>query len=696
MYGGKYKLLKKNLCIILLLVIVLNIVLSVIIPSRVNATSNRYTYNSGTCNSGKYPGYKELLDNLKSAHPNWNITIMDTGLDWNQVITAEIGDKSLIQGRSGNWVSGYYDEAWDKASESAIRYYMDPRNWLTDGANLIQFMQLSYVNISDENLYNAISGTFLHSMDYARDINNACRNLNVNPIYVVARVIQEQGDPSNSGTFRMTDSDGRVYYNLFNIGATGAGASEIIANALAYAKAHNWTSIGACLGEGIEFLASYIADKQDTLYLNKFDVETYAGTYWQQYMQNIEAPKTEGTSMYSMLSTAHQLENITLVVPVYDNMPSGASMSPDRIGELGPINIRVKAGHWDINVRNDANGNASVIHTINSGDVLLSIQRFSSGWHKVIYNNSGSVGYVKFDGSYLEQIADVTNCNETMTIAGDGVKLMSGPNNMEMKGLIKGQIVTRINNSGAYNIGGAIWDRIAMSDGSQGFVQRTQLLAEADSEIYTVATQEDPLSLKDAPAGSTIRWLPKGSKVTRIEIASSPVSYNGTSYYWDKVVTPSGAVGYCARYYLADRTGAKATDKPQSTNNYKGTAFRKDDTNKQIKMEPNTQVSDLSSLGTVTVKKADGTVVTSGPIGTGYTITIGNTAYTAIKLGDISGDGKITASDLLKNKKHLLKANILTDIYFKAADINGDNNVTASDLLKLKKHLMNASMIEIV
>ena len=686
-------MLKKNISLILLLVILLNIVFAVIGASNVEATSNRYNYDSSNFNSSKYPGYKALLDALKKAHPNWKITIMDTGLDWNQVITAESAkDKSLIQGKSGNWVSGYYDEAWDQASEAAIKYYMDPRNWLTDGANLIQFMQLSYVTMSDADLFKAIDGTFLHTADYAKEINQACKEQNVNPIYVVARVLQEQGNPSDSGTFRMKDSDGKVYYNLFNIGATGAGASEIIANALAYAKSHGWTSISACLKDGISFLATYIRDKQDTLYLNKFDVESYDGLYWNQYMQNIEAPKSEGSSMYNMLQSSNQLENLTLIVPVYDNMPDATSMSPDRIGELGPINIRVKAGHSDINVRSDASSSAGVVTTLNSGDVVLSIQRFSSGWHKIVYNNSGSVGFVKFDSSYLEQISDDINCNETMTIKDSGVSLMAGPNNTEIKKLVQGQIVTRINNSGKYNVGGAVWDRIQMSDGSQGFVKRTQLLSYADSEIYTVATQTDPLALKDAPAGTLIRWLPKGTRVTRIEIGTSEVN----SYYWDKVVTPDGAVGYCARYYLVDKTGAKATGKPQATNSYKGNAFKKDDTNKQIKMEPNTTVEDLKSLGTVKVTKADGkTAVTTGNIGTGYKITVGNTTYTAIKLGDPNGDGKLTPADATVALRAYVGLSNLDNNKKAAGDTNGDSKLTPADATLMLRTYVGLSKIEV-
>ena len=244
--------IRKEFIVFLIVILLYSVVYTVF-----NSIDASTRYESNQLDSNKYPGYKQLLDHLKSKHPNWTFTILETGLDWEQVIAAEKGDKSLIQGKSGNWVSGGYDSSWNKASESAIRYYMDPRNWLSDDRDVIQFMQLSYVNMSDDDLSRAASGTFLNRNDYISQINSSCRDQNVNPIYVIARILQEQGNPQNSATFEMDGGDGNKYYNLFNIGATGAGNAQVIANALAYAKDHGWTSISACLRDGIRLLAYY-------------------------------------------------------------------------------------------------------------------------------------------------------------------------------------------------------------------------------------------------------------------------------------------------------------------------------------------------------------------------------------------------------------------------------------------------------
>ena len=46
-------------------------------------------------------------------------------------------------------------------------------------------------------------------------------------------------------------------------------------------------------------------------------------------MQNIEAPKSEGTSMYNKMKSAGLLnENLTFIIPVYENMPTSPSPRP--------------------------------------------------------------------------------------------------------------------------------------------------------------------------------------------------------------------------------------------------------------------------------------------------------------------------------------------------------------------------------
>ena len=558
----------KKIISIFLIVILLSAFLIVNILQSSFAESNRYAYDGSNLDTSKYPGFKEKLDTLKANHPNWKFIIMETGLDFEQVIkgqyTGHLGTpKNLIQGKTGEWICSIcgdrvYDTGnWKCASEQAIRYYMDTRNWLVDSPYLFQFLATDYLETTDDKVYGSLNGTFLYSRENASIINRVCREKNANPYYIIARLLQEQGN-AGGATSKMVDTDGTVYYNLFNIGASGNSQQEVYNNALARAKKEGWTSIEKCLSDGITFLFSaYINNKQNSIYLNKFDVESYGGLYIRQYMQNIEAPKSEGTSMYNKMRSAGLLnENLTFIIPVYENMSSLSSSSPDSSIEAYPKNIRVKVGHSNVMIRSGRSTTSLPVGKIaDSSVVVLSVERYSDGWHKVVLED-GTNGYVKFNTSYLEEIDDITNCYEEVTVTNSDVILRVGPgyNQLEITHLNKGQVIHRIDNTGRYYIDGKIWDRVILSDSRQGFVARDNIHKIDYNESFYV-NAEGGLYLRETPAGNIIRKLENGSIVTRLEAGSKVGNYT-----WDKVITEDGVIGYVAREYLIKVDGGEVPD----------------------------------------------------------------------------------------------------------------------------------------
>lgn len=67
--------------------------------------------------------------------------------------------------------------------------------------------------------------------------------------------------------------------------------------------------------------------------------------------------------------------------------------------------------------------------------------------------------------------------------------------------------------------------------------------------------------------------------------------------------------------------------------------------------------------------------------------------YNVVIYGDMSGDGKIDAKDLLLLRKHLLNEKKLTNSYLEAAKITKSSTVTAKDLLLLRKYLLGNEKI---
>lgn len=698
----------KTIAIVLIFILTFCLIFNNIIgQNEVKADSYRYIYDGNNIDTSKYPGFKEKIDALKSAHPAWKFVIMETGLDWNQAIKAEYAGHwgsplSLIQGRSGEWIcpicgtTTYDNGSWYHASEATIQYYMDARNWLNNGSPyLLQFLQIGYFETTDENIYNALNGTFLYTYENAKIINKACRETNTNPYYIIARLIQEQGT-AGGATWRM-ESDGTYYYNLFNIGASGKGSATIIANALAKAKDKGWTSVESSLTGGINCLfAEYVNYKQDTMYLNKFDVESYNGTYSHQYMQNIEAPTSEALLMYNKISGTNLLDqSLTFVIPVFYNMPTQASSSPDGNIEIVTKNIKLQDGHTGYTIHAQPSRNSYAVGSVSDSSVIvLSDERYENGWYRIILTD-GTAGYIQYNPSDYpntwEETSDVTNCNEQVTLTGDGVYLRAGPGKVEpvVTTLSLGQTVTRIDNSGRYTYDGVTWDRVKLSDGRQGFISNQYLKLVDYSETFTISA-DGGLFLRDNPDGTSIRLLSNGTTVTRTEIANEKVD----GYYWDKVITPDGAIGYVAREYLRDKNG----NVPNGiTINTKETNSKKDDITKTIKMEPNVDILNLKAEygDDISVTKTDGTVVSNGQIGTGYKIKVNGTEYTAVKMGDVNGDGLIKATDYMTIKNYIMNGGNLSDEKTKAADVNGDGLIKATDYMKIKNYIMGTNEINI-
>lgn len=705
---------KKILASILIMIIVFVGINMILINSSVLADSHRFDYN-GELNEGKYPGFKAKLDAIKKERPGWKIRIMETGLDWNEVIRRE-GDgvgrspRSLVQGKYGEWIVSnqtYDNGSWRAASDKAISYVMDPRNWLNpNNSSILQFMQLSYFEVSDENVKTALKDTFFDNMENARIINNVSRDYNINVFFVVARIIQEQGY-KGSATWKM-DSDGNSYYNPFNINASGNGVSEIIKNALQRAKDKGWDTFEKGLRGGIEKIGTdYINEKQDTLYLQKFDVESKGTLYSHQYMQNIDAPRTEASILKSKMDKINGVldNNVVLLIPVYNNMPSTPAAEPNGNIDIGPINIQLKNNHTDWNVRENASiSSKSIAKVANSSTIVLSIMRTNDGWHRVVLVD-GTFGYIKFENDVWEQVNDVKNTNEAMIVKGDDVALRAGPGTNEpvIMRLSKNSILTRVDNTGRYNINGYIWDRVELPNGKKGFVARNFLEdTKKANNIYRVKVK-DYLIMRDAPNGQDIRHLGDGVLVTVLERANEKV--NG--YFRDKIITAEGAVGYVARDYLENVNGEEKEEpknkpepqpivppapqpekRPENVNVNSKLIDNKNEEKKIIRVSPEARADDLKK------KYSNVKDISNNNLGTGTTVKIDNKGYKIIKIGDVNGDGdtdEIDAILILRKSIDIIQFN---NIQNEAADVDKDGNSDEIDAIRILRYAIGLNEIK--
>ena len=402
----------KIISLILILTISINILTSIIIKNKTYAVTQSFSTDINGINDSKYPGIKSKIKELQSKYPNWNFKILYTGLDWNSVIANEYtghgsSPKNLVYKTSnykGQWIcaicgdKGYDNGNWKCASEQAIKYMMDPRNSI-NASDIFQFEELTNTGCDINVLKTMTRGTFLEG--HEQGIINASNNNNVNSYYIVARLIQEQG---KTGTVLTKGSgyNGQYpgYYNAFNIAASGNSTAEILTNALAYAQKKGWTSLEKSIDGGISFLAKqYIQKGQNTLYLQKFDVEATNGFYSNQYMQNILAAQNEGTTLRNTYININSMSSShTFIIPVYENMPSNVCSRPDTNGtsiiDKDVVKVNVDS---TLRIRNNPNGSITV-GWLYKDEIVTRLEKASSKvagtyWDKV-QKSDGTIGYV--------------------------------------------------------------------------------------------------------------------------------------------------------------------------------------------------------------------------------------------------------------------------------------------------------------
>lgn len=111
-----------------------------------------------------------------------------------------------------------------------------------------------------------------------------------------------------------------------------------------------------------------------------------------------------------------------------------------------------------------------------------------------------------------------------------------------------------------------------------------------------------------------------------------------------------------------------------------------------------TMISGIQEKDYVAVYTGNTQVSGDTPVSTGMTVKLldGSTvkrSVTVVVTGDVNGDGKITVTDMLNIKSHLLGKSALANAYAQAADCNGDGAVSITDFIQLKAQILGKSSI---
>ncbi len=339
--------------------------------------------------------YASALTELHLLHPNWSfvplqITETNKAYTWDYVITQETKNpKTNLIGKSDSYAAyrhptntELYDAGYYQASIATVSYFMDPRNFLNE-TDIFQFYDLNtHTEAEMEEVKAVLAGTFMENavlengMTYAAYFCEISQELGINPVYLAAKVRQEQGNgtsPVIKGSCgslladyyinqtQTTDTGKQIlppasghsaeelqaldgYYNAFNVKASGTGLFSIYYNAMTRAKAGtesmaakwggdpSWNTLWKSLYGGSAMIkTSYIDRYQSTVYLQKFNVDGRAAdrNFWGQYMQNVSGALTESRSLYSAFASVGALDSACVfLIPVYEGMPKESCKDP--------------------------------------------------------------------------------------------------------------------------------------------------------------------------------------------------------------------------------------------------------------------------------------------------------------------------------------------------------------------------------
>lgn len=314
--------------------------------------------------------YYNSLALMKTAHPSWQFKAVDTKLDFQTAVNGEDnGKKSLLQVTSSVNNQGYlstkdsnynyytdkftvYDGTnWYAANNATIAYYMDPRNFLND-TNIFQFESI-YDNSSSASvdvIKSLLSGNYIEK--YAQNFYDAGKQTNVSSVYLASLSRQEIG--GTSANIAITGNQftygGKTYsglYNFYNIGATSGSDNLAVYRGLVYANggtdssaksfSRPWNTPEKAILGGAQFIYNnYVNKGQFISYFKKFNTVYYYAKengqspynlYTNQFMQNIQAPKSEAYTTFKSYSDKGRLDTaFVFYIPVYRNMPAKTSL----------------------------------------------------------------------------------------------------------------------------------------------------------------------------------------------------------------------------------------------------------------------------------------------------------------------------------------------------------------------------------
>lgn len=708
--------------------------------------------------------YQPYLRELAKKHPNWKFKALYTNLDWTYVINEEnIYGKNLVpKNYSDSWKNttpGQYnveiDSGWVDSSRQSIEYCMDPRNFLNE-VRIFQFEALSYEPHSNnlDGIEKILYGTEFYNKKVSYlDSNGNTINMNerysdlilrggqtssVSPYHLASRIKQEVGPFLSHSSISGNVEGFKGLYNFYNIGATsspepmgaiknglryaqdGKGASEALKNK--YLIPWN-TKEKSITGGGIFIGSSYINVGQNTIYLQKFDVndDRNGNLFTHQYMTNVLAPYSESKSTYNGYQKSVLLDtSMTFIIPVYNNMPSIPMQSPDiNANDFAQDNTKVYCNATNVNIRTGPSTSYEIITSVNKQDKMTRIAKGKQSgerWDKVILEN-GIIGYIF--KNYVTEMPPVqieridVNIDNTTIQKGERKKLQvtiypQEANSHKVQYISSNPNVATVDNEGnitAIRSGKATITVKAEENNVQNQIEITVYSKVTNiildqKEIYMQVGDTFQINAGLEPEDANDKSILYSSSNTDVAVITENGIITAKKEGSTNLIASSrenpNILAECKLYVVRKMDDSEIYfESPLKVNSLEVSGIEYDN-NKVLdikeKIKTNLEIQIVNYKNEILQEK--------DPVGTGSKILVKEDGkvlrkYQIIVYGDANGDGKINSVDLLVIQRHILEIEPLEEIFRKASNINKNGKKpTSIDLLLIQRHILDFQLIE--
>ncbi len=708
--------------------------------------------------------FQPYLIELSKKHPSWNFRALYTNLDWNYVIDQEnIYGKNLVpKNYSDSWKNtkpGQYnveiDSGWVDSSRQAVEFCMDPRNFLNEG-RLFQFETLSYeaytnnLNSIEKILYgtefyntkvsylNTGGQTINMNEKYSDLILRGGQTSKVSPYHLASRIKQEVGPFLSHSSISGKVPGFEGYYNFYNIGATSSSEPMgAIKKGLQYAKDGKgasqatkdkylipWNTKEKAITGGAIFIgSSYIKVGQNTVYLQKFDVnDDRKGTlFTHQYMTNVLAPYSEAKSIYNGYNKSGLLDTpMTFIIPIYNNMPSIPTQNPNiNSKDFVKDDKKLLCNSDKVNLRTGPSTSYEIITTINKETKMTRLEKGRQAgerWDKVKLDN-GIIGYI-FQ-NYVSEIPEVKI--ERLELAIDNSTVLKGEKKqLQVTIFPKEASNNKVIYSSSNNKVATIDDKgniLALSSGKTIITVKAQdkdVKSQIEITVYSPVTgikldesevflevgetfeikgRVEPEDSNDktilySSSNTQIATVEENGIITALQEGSAKLEACSKENQNIKAEVDIYVVRQLEASEIIFDNSLKVSDFTISGVNYNSNTVAdiksKITTNLEIEIVKDKnqvlQDTDIVGTGTKVRIKENGQIIRQ---------------YKIIVFGDCNGDGKINSVDLLVLQRHILEIQTMGQIFVKASNINkNDKKPTSIDLLLIQRHILGLQIIE--